>query len=204
MLLSFWYFNLSLDVWDNIASGSAGSRSAVIGSAYMASICSNNQYSIIEYAGLNSIQNAAHELGHRLVFASLLRINIDIITNIFFFFSLGAVHDQTGIASSCPASSNYIMTSSVGSYTNATNSFYFSNCSITSFKKTILTSDFKFIIIIIMNNFDVYYNIIVFRNVTKTCLLNSPVSAFAVVSGTYKYPGQFYSITRQCQLAMGL
>jgi hypothetical protein len=34
--------------------------------------------------------------------------------------------------------------------------------------------------------------------------LNSPLSAFAVVSGIYKYPGQFYSILQQCQLALGL
>jgi hypothetical protein len=40
-------------------------RSAVIGTAYIAAICSSNQYSIVEYAGLNSIQNAAHELAHK-------------------------------------------------------------------------------------------------------------------------------------------
>ena len=77
-----------------------------------------------------------------------------------FNFSLGAVHDQTGNATSCPASNNNIMTASVGAYTNSTkfvslvcwislfnyfvfSLFYFSNCSITAFKQTLLTSDYK-------------------------------------------------------------
>ena len=63
-----------------------------------------------------------------------------------FNFSLGAIHDQTGTAISCPASNNNIMTSSVGAYTNSTNMFYFSNCSIISFKQTLLTSDYKYVV----------------------------------------------------------
>ena len=42
-----------------------------------------------------------------------------------------------------------------------------------------------------------------FRNVTKTCLMNSPVSPFAIASATYLYPGQFYTLPQQCQLALG-
>ena len=37
-----------------------------------------------------------------------------------FNFSLGAVHDQTGNATSCPASNSNIMTAGVGDYTNST------------------------------------------------------------------------------------
>jgi hypothetical protein len=57
-------------------------------------------------------------------------------------FSLGAVHDGTGVAIACPASNNNIMNASVGAYTNSTNLFYFSNCSMNSFKLTLLTPDF--------------------------------------------------------------
>ncbi len=42
-----------------------------------------------------------------------------------------------------------------------------------------------------------------YRNVTKTCLLNSLVSPFALTSATYQYPGQFYTLTQQCQLVLG-
>ena len=36
------------------------------------------------------------------------------------------------------------MTSSIGSYSNATNLFFFSNCSKNSFKQTLLSADYKF------------------------------------------------------------
>ena len=62
--------------------------------------------------------------------------------------SLGAEHDQTGRATACPASSNYIMTSSIGSYSNSSNLFYFSPCSVSSFKRTVLTADKKLLYII--------------------------------------------------------
>jgi hypothetical protein len=55
--------------------------------------------------------------------------------------SLGAVHDGTGAAISCPASSNYIMNPVVGRYPDNGNLFYFSNCTINSFKATLLTSN---------------------------------------------------------------
>jgi hypothetical protein len=42
-------------------------RSGVIGVTNIAGICGLQKYSVVEYAGLNSIQNAAHELGHKLV-----------------------------------------------------------------------------------------------------------------------------------------
>ena len=41
------------------------------------------------------------------------------------------------------------------------------------------------------------------RNVAKKCLLNSPVSTFAITSATYQYPGQFYTLPQQCKLAIG-
>ena len=54
-----------MDVWDNIVSQSYATRSAVIGMSSIGGICSGTRYSIIEYSGLNSIQNAAHEIGHK-------------------------------------------------------------------------------------------------------------------------------------------
>ena len=53
-----------MDIWDSNAVAVPGSRSGVIGTAFIAGVCSTNKYSIVEYGGLNSIQNAAHELGH--------------------------------------------------------------------------------------------------------------------------------------------
>jgi hypothetical protein len=38
------------------------------------------------------------------------------------------------------------MTPSLGSYSNGTNLFYFSQCSINSFKNTLLTTDKKLIL----------------------------------------------------------
>ena len=60
-----------------------------------------------------------------------------------FILSLGGIHDGTYAASACPASSNYIMTASVGTSQNATNLFYFSNCTLDTFKSTLLTPDMK-------------------------------------------------------------
>ena len=86
-------------------------------------ICSNQQYSIMEFNGFNEIQNTAHELGH----------------------ILGAVHDGTffqGIdARSCPASSNNIMTPKVGTFFKPNAMYFFSECSIEAFKNTLLTPD---------------------------------------------------------------
>ncbi len=42
-------------------------RSAAIeGTSFIGGICGTNKYSITEYKGFNSIQPAAHLLGHRL------------------------------------------------------------------------------------------------------------------------------------------
>ena len=60
--------NLSYDIWMNISLYSPASRSSAVGFSSIGSICSPNRYSIIEYLGFNNIQNAAHELGHRLDF----------------------------------------------------------------------------------------------------------------------------------------
>jgi hypothetical protein len=58
---------LRLDIWDNYAQSASDTRSGVIGVTSIAGICGSQRYSIVEYAGLNSIQNSAHELGHKLV-----------------------------------------------------------------------------------------------------------------------------------------
>ena len=51
-----------MDIWNTNANENPASRSVVIGTAFIAGVCSNYQYSIIEYAGFNSISSAAHEL----------------------------------------------------------------------------------------------------------------------------------------------
>jgi hypothetical protein len=58
-------FYLRLDIWDSNAAAVPATRSGVIGTAPISGICSPSQYSIIEFSGSNSIQNAAHELGHK-------------------------------------------------------------------------------------------------------------------------------------------
>ena len=60
----FILFN-SLDIWDSDKTAANAKRASVVGISNIARICSDSRYSIIEYSGLNSIQNAAHELGHR-------------------------------------------------------------------------------------------------------------------------------------------
>ena len=61
----FNFFLYRLDIWDNDITKSNDSRSSIIGFSSIGGICSSNQYSIIEFGGLNSIENAAHELGHK-------------------------------------------------------------------------------------------------------------------------------------------
>jgi hypothetical protein len=56
---------LRLDIWDGNNASHPDTRSVVIGSSPISGICSPTQYSIMEFSGLNSIQNAAHELGHK-------------------------------------------------------------------------------------------------------------------------------------------
>jgi hypothetical protein len=64
-----------------------------------------------------------------------------------FFSRLGAIHDGTGDAISCPASMNNIMTASIGRYNNANGLYYYSNCSINAIKSTLLTPDRRFVFI---------------------------------------------------------
>ena len=111
------------------------------------------------------------------------------------------MHDQTGTALSCLSSTNNIMTYSVGTYKNSTNLFYFSNCSVSSFKKTLLGSNNK---CFCFSKYLFSFNGLILRSVIKTCLLNSPVTSFAITSATYLFPGQFYTLPQQCQLALGL
>ena len=40
-------------------------RGAIGYTSLIGGVCSSKKYSIIEYAGFNQIQNAAHELAHR-------------------------------------------------------------------------------------------------------------------------------------------
>ena len=55
----------SLDIW-SAGTRDPAARSSIIGYTFIGGICSPNKYSIIEFNGFNQIQNAAHELGHRL------------------------------------------------------------------------------------------------------------------------------------------
>ena len=40
-------------------------RGAIGYTSLIGGVCSSKKYSIVEYAGFNEIQNAAHELAHR-------------------------------------------------------------------------------------------------------------------------------------------
>ncbi len=42
-------------------------------------ICGPSKYGIVEYSGLNSIQNAAHELGHKY------RFSLNLSCKLFFY-----------------------------------------------------------------------------------------------------------------------
>ncbi len=63
--------------------------------------------------------------------------------NLIFLFSLGVVHDGTGVASSCLATNSYIMAPGTGPGSNASNLNYFSTCSISQFKTFLLTADLR-------------------------------------------------------------
>ena len=72
---------MSLDIWTSSA-GSSSQRSSIVGFSNIGGICSQNQYSIVEYLGFNEIQNAAHELGHKFVNFSIFRYTILENTNV--------------------------------------------------------------------------------------------------------------------------
>ncbi len=66
----------------------------------------------------------------------------------YFYFellSLGAYHDGSSNAIDCPASLNNLMTPILGDSIDSQNAFYFSACSIKSFKLKLLTADRKFV-----------------------------------------------------------
>ena len=113
--------------------------------AKIGGICNNDfKYSILEISGWNElVYSFAHSLGHMwIIFKN--NINLVIRKLKYSYFSLGAVHDGTVInsadASQCPASDNYIMTPNLGAFSNPHNLYYYSNCSINQFKKTLLSS----------------------------------------------------------------
>ena len=56
----------SLDIWMSDSSIPPSQRRGAIGyTSLIGGVCSSKKYSIVEYAGFNEIQNAAHELAHR-------------------------------------------------------------------------------------------------------------------------------------------
>ena len=59
--------------------------------------------------------------------------------------SLGAFHDGTGDSVLCPASANNMMTNGFGLFNSTSYYLTFSNCSINSFKKTLLSHNMKFV-----------------------------------------------------------
>ena len=65
MVKPFFILSKSLDVWDNNTALPYEIRASVSGISPIGGICSSSRYSIIEYVALISIQNAAHELGHK-------------------------------------------------------------------------------------------------------------------------------------------
>jgi hypothetical protein len=116
--------------------GTAITRSAAIGYSNIGGICSKNSFSIVEYIGFNKMLLTNLVIG--IVFNYIM---IMILIFLILKSSLGAVHDGTGAAISCPASLNNIMNSVVGRYPDSGNLFYFSNCTINSFKAALLTSN---------------------------------------------------------------
>lgn len=158
---------MDLDIWSNSVSSSPGVRTGTTAFSGFGNLCGSNPYTIMEFHGLSfSISNAARALG---VF-------------------LGASADGTGIASSCSASKNNIMTPIIGSYPNSNGLNYFSNCSINSFKASLLTPNMTSI------------------SPTKQCLTtaSSTTRIITAYSNTSYLLGQYYNLDQQCQLAFGL
>ena len=93
------------------------------------------------------------------------------------------------------------MTPLIGLFNNFTNLFYFSKCSIGSFKNKLLTFDYQLVKIFYSNR--KLRSFIFLRNVNPkvACLLNSSTTA---ITSPYKFPGQSYSVNQQCQLVYGI
>ena len=104
-------------------------RSGVVGYAALGAICTQNSVSVCEeIGGFEYIEVGAHELGH----------------------SLGSYHDgdPAGPDVNCLAVNSNIMTATLGLYpTNLLNYWYFSNCSIATFKSIVLNGDYRYLII---------------------------------------------------------
>ena len=58
-------FPYRLDIWDNIVTEPPFIRSSIADYTTIGGICSSNQYSLIEFSGINSIVNAARVLGNK-------------------------------------------------------------------------------------------------------------------------------------------
>ncbi len=87
--------------------------------AYLTEICGSYRYSISEDLGsFTSLISLAHELGH----------------------NLGASHDESSTESACSPGDNYLMAYAPLISTNALNTRRFSNCTIETFKNTLLNN----------------------------------------------------------------
>ena len=108
------------------------------------------------------------------------------------------------MASACKASANNIMTPSFGMYTNSSNLYYFSNCSINSFKASLLSPNRRYILAFQRNNL----LLILLKNLSTVstsaqCLLNTPLSIAQPYFNRSYLAGNLFNIDTQCSLAIG-
>ena len=99
------------------------------------------------------------------------------------------------------------MTPSVGSFYDANAMYLFSDCSIESFKNTLLTPDLQYIVFI-NNDISSWIKIINFRDLTEqgSCLSKAPgqlQQEFESVYGKNTLPGRIFSVDEQCRLIYG-
>jgi hypothetical protein len=116
------------------------------------------------------------------------------------------------------------MTPSSGTYTNATNLFSFSECSINAFKLNLLNQEMSYAIILLLyKKFLIFIQkLSIYRNVSDNanCLSDIPKTASSYISTYYKtqiietqnsnvnekyniLPGQDYDADQQCKLIFG-
>ncbi|XP_013396343.1 A disintegrin and metalloproteinase with thrombospondin motifs adt-1-like [Lingula anatina] len=130
---------------------------AVAGVAPVAGICSrSSSCSIVEsHGGFTSFITAAHELGH----------------------NLGASHDGSGTNTACPASNGNIMAPTSGG-SDPSSGYYFSDCSIAEFKKTLRGA---------------------------CCLVDEGryENSAEYAANTQRRPGQLFDANQQCQMQHG-